>query len=73
MVDVAVMMTVKDLRNAIRDLPDEMPVVLEIARDETAGEWDDLVQSNLNRADVESRCDETDRLYLYGDAEAELS
>lgn len=66
-------MTVKDLREAIHDLPDSMTVVIEIAREESAEEWDDLVQCSLHRANVEERCDEQERLYLYGDADEERS
>lgn len=52
-------MTVGALRKALAGLSDAMPVALEIETD------DDLVQADLRGADVEARCDEIDRLYLW--------
>jgi hypothetical protein len=61
--------TVADLRRAIEKLPDDMTVVLEINEPE---EDDDLPQAWLRAATVESRCDEVERLYLWGDVPADI-
>jgi len=58
--------TVGALRRAIAGLPASMDVVLEIMPAE--GDCD-LVQASLHSAKVEERCDEVERLYLYGDGE----
>lgn len=58
-------MTVGELRVILAELPDDMPVEMEIQNDDAK---DELTQCDLRSADVESRCDEIDRLYLWGDA-----
>jgi hypothetical protein len=60
-------MTVGSLRKVLKNLPDDMPVEMEI---ETEGDTD-LAQAGLRSADVEARCDEIDRLYLWGSADVD--
>jgi hypothetical protein len=56
-------MTVGELHKILGPLPDDMLVEMEI---EHAG-GDELLQADLRSAKVESRCDEVDRLYLWGE------
>lgn len=44
--------------------------VLEVANDGDEPKENDFVQSDLVTAEVEERCDEVERLYLWGDAGA---
>ena len=62
-------MTVGDLRRAITGCPDDMPISLEISEPETGI---DFAQAALRIANVEARCDEVDRLYLWGSCEEDL-
>ena len=62
-------MTVGELRALLKDLPAKMTVVMEIDRSSVEDADDDLVQCDLESADVEARCDEVDRLYLWGSIE----
>jgi hypothetical protein len=63
-------LTVGDLRKALADCHDDMPVSLEI--DVDAGEAGDFAQAFLRSAHVEARCDEVDRLYLWGSYEEDV-
>lgn len=54
-------MTVNELRRLLIGLPADMPVAIEIWRAD--GE---LVQADLDKGDPEERCDEIERLYLFG-------
>ncbi len=60
---MGVKLTVCALRKAMDGLQDDMPVVIEIAEPDGS----DLAQAHLRIASVESRCDEVDRFYLWGD------
>lgn len=64
-------MTVGQLRAILGPLPDDMPITIEIANDGDEPKENEFVQSDLLKADVEERCDEIERLYLWGDAEGE--
>jgi hypothetical protein len=55
--------TVGDLRKALAGCQNNMPVSLEIADLE---EGTDLAQAFLRNASVETRCDDVERLYLWG-------
>ena len=56
------------LRAAIKDLPDDMPVALEIDQSSLEdGDKCDLAQGELKIAGVETRCDDVERLYLWAD------
>jgi hypothetical protein len=59
-------LTVGDLRKVLAGVPDDMLVSLEIAEPE---EGTDFAQADLRHASVEARCDEVDRLYLWGSVE----
>ena len=63
------LLTVGDLRKALVGVPDDMPVALEIAEPE---DGTDFAQSFLRIASVETRCDEVDRLYLWGSYEEDV-
>lgn len=65
-IEKGITLTVGDLRRALAGLPDDMPVSLEIAEPERDT---DLAQAFLRSAHVEARCDEIDRLYLWGSYE----
>lgn len=56
-------MNVGQLKKILADLPDEMPVALEVETDE----GDELAQGDLQMANVECRCDDVDRLYLFAE------
>jgi hypothetical protein len=58
-------LTVGDLRKKLEGLDDAMPVAIEV----DCGEFDpsDLAQGELLAADVETRCDDVERLYLWAD------
>lgn len=58
--------TVGDLRKIIAGCPDDLVVSLEIAEPE---DGTDLAQAFLRGMSVEARCDEIDRLYLWGSYE----
>jgi hypothetical protein len=60
-------MTVGELRKSLEGVADEMPVILEVARDDSAEEWNDLVQAYARKSDVEFRCADEEALYLWGD------
>lgn len=64
-------MTVGDLRRAMKELPDSAPVSLEVEIDGETNR-DDLIQVELRLATLEARCDEIDRLYLWGSAEEDV-
>lgn len=57
---------VGDLRNMIEGVPNDRDVIIEIANVE---EGTDLAQGGFVSADLETRCDGTERLYIFGDAE----
>jgi hypothetical protein len=59
-------MTVGDLLRALRGVPHQTPIVLEIFEPE---DGTDLAQATLRDADVEARCNEIDTLYLSGNCE----
>jgi hypothetical protein len=60
-------MNVKELRELIAHFPDDLPVVVEVTFDEGSG----FEGAPLQTAEIESRCDEVERLYLWGDQEEE--
>jgi hypothetical protein len=60
-------MTVGPLRELLKTLPEDMPIVLEIARENEVDDGNDLVQAFLTVGAVEERCDEIQTLYLWGD------
>ena len=62
-------LTVGDLRKALAGLPDDMPVSLEVSEPE---DGTDIAQAFLRMANVETRCDEVDRLYLWGSIEDDI-
>ncbi len=62
-------LTVGDLRKVLAGHPDDMPVLLEIDAPESGT---DLAQAFLRLASVEARCDEVDRLYLWGSYEDDV-
>lgn len=63
------MMTVGHLRKILAPLPDDMPIAIEVAIDDTDIDRNsDLVQADLEKASVEERCEEVERLYLWGDS-----
>ncbi len=64
-------LTVGDLRKAIEGVRDDMPVIVEIARDESSEEADDLPQAYLRTATPEFRCADEEALFLWGDADAD--
>lgn len=55
-------MTVGELRAALAALRDDMPICVEV----TFGEDDDIEGADLQDLDVEIRCDDVERLYLWG-------
>ena len=55
-------MNVKHLRDLIAHLPDNLPVCVEV----TFNDGDDFEGAELHSAEVETRCDEVERLYLWG-------
>jgi hypothetical protein len=55
-------MNVKHLRDLIAGLPDDMPVCVEV----TFNDNDDFEGADLHLATVETRCDEVECLYLWG-------
>jgi hypothetical protein len=59
-------MTVGELRRALVGLSDSLPVRLEV----TFGDGADFEGADLHLARVESRCDEVEALYLWGDQES---
>lgn len=58
-------LTVGELKKLLDGLPDPTTIVLEIAEPDDS----DFAQCSLQKANVEARCDEVDRLYLYGSCE----
>lgn len=60
-------MTVGDLRKALFGLRADLPVHVEVA----FNDGDDFEGAELQKADVETRCDGVAALYLYGDQDAE--
>ena len=56
-------MTVGELRKLLVGLPEDMPVVVEVTHDDGDG----FVGADLQLAAIESRCDEVERFYLWGD------
>jgi hypothetical protein len=60
-------MMVGPLRELLKYLPEDMPIVLEIARENEVDDGNDLVQAELTVGSVEERCDEVPTLYLWGD------
>ena len=54
-------MNVKHLRDLIATLPDDMPVCVEVTFND-----DDFEGAELQSANVETRCDDVERLYLWG-------
>lgn len=62
-------LTVGDLRRAIADLHPDMPVLLEIWVEGPFDlDFEDLIQAEIESAEVEERCDETPCLYIKGDS-----
>jgi hypothetical protein len=62
-------MTVGDLRRVVanKELPNEMPVYLEIMCEAAGDSGDeDLLQVELLSAQAEERCDEIEALYCFG-------
>lgn len=60
-------MNVRELRDILAKLPDDLPIVVEVTFDDGDG----FEGAELMRAAVEARCDEVERLYLWGDQDGE--
>jgi hypothetical protein len=61
------MMNVGTLRAALKDLPDDMDIVVEFDAEEDGEEFenmDSFFQLAIDKADVEERCDEKPALYV---------
>jgi hypothetical protein len=56
-------MNVKQLRELIADLPNDMPVAVEVTFDDGDG----FEGAGLKNVNVETRCDDVERLYLWGE------
>lgn len=54
-------MNVGELKKVLANLPDDMTITIEVSHND----GDDIAQGDLKSADVECRCDEVDRLYLW--------
>jgi antibiotic biosynthesis monooxygenase (ABM) superfamily enzyme len=56
-------MTVDELRKILADLPGHLPVCVEVSFQE----GDEHEVADLQTVDVETRCDDIETLYLWGD------
>jgi len=56
-------MNVGELREKLQGLPPEMPVEMEVTHDD----GNEVAVSDVLVAEVENRCDEIQRLYLWGE------
>lgn len=56
-------MNVGELKKLLAPLSDDLPVAVEVTFDD----GDQFESADLQRADVETRCDDTTCLYLWGD------
>lgn len=61
-------MNVKQLRDLIAHLPGDLPVAVEV----TFNDSDDFEGAELHSANIETRCDEVERLYLWGDQDESI-